>query len=189
DADLAALLRGIRQLVARVDDWRRVIDALRPHLQPVWQSLDPVQRARFLRHLRPYWEVVRHRVAPRAAEQLQQMQASGQLQIRAARLLRARWVPDGLETVIRERGREDVQTGHYDALIRATGLDTDVDRTSDPLIASMREAGLLRADPLGLGLDVDADFRVQDAAGLAVPGLYCVGPLLRGALWRSPPCP
>ncbi len=184
DADLGAVVRGVRQLAARLDDWRRVIDALRPHLQPLWRALEPQQRASFLRHLRPYWEVARHRVAPAVSDQIEQMRASGQLDIRAARLLRARWVPDGLETVIRERGSETVQTAHYDALIRATGLDTDVDRTSDPLVASMRESGLLRPDPLGLGLEVDAGFQVQDASGHPVEGLYCVGPLLRGALWE-----
>lgn len=69
-------------------------------------------------------------------------------------------------------------------MVRATGLDTDIDRTSDPLIAGMREAGLLRADPLGLGVDTDAQLRVRDGAGQVVPGLYCVGPLLRGRYWE-----
>lgn len=184
DADLRALLRGVRQLSVVVDDWRRVVDALRPHLQPLWQRLELSQRARFLRHLRPYWEVARHRVAPGAADQLAQLQDSGQLQVAAARLLRARWVPDGVEAVIRPRGGADAQTRRFDAVVRATGLDTDIDRTSDPLIAGMREAGLLRADPLGLGVDTDAQLRVRDGAGQVVPGLYCVGPLLRGRYWE-----
>lgn len=47
DADLRALLRGVRQLSVVVDDWRRVVDALRPHLQPLWQRLELGQRARF----------------------------------------------------------------------------------------------------------------------------------------------
>ncbi|WP_022970771.1 FAD/NAD(P)-binding protein [Xanthomonas maliensis] len=189
DADLRGLLRGVRQLSAVVDDWRRVVDALRPHLQPLWQRLTLAQRGRFLRHLRPYWEVARHRVAPGAAEQLQQLQASGQLKVVAARLLRARWVPDGVEAVIRARGAADAQTHRYQAVIRATGLDTDVDRTSDALIAGMREAGLLRADPLGLGLDTDAQMRVRDGSGQVVPGLYCVGPLLRGRYWEMTAVP
>ncbi|KHM94209.1 FAD-binding protein, partial [Xanthomonas vesicatoria] len=100
------------------------------------------------------------------------------------RLLRARWVPDGVEAVIRPRAAADARTQHFDAVIRATGLDTDIDRTSDPLIAGMREAGLLRADPLGLGVDTDAQLRVRDGAGQIVQGLYCVGPLLRGRYWE-----
>lgn len=184
EADLRTLLHGVRQLASVVDDWRRVTDALRPHLQPLWQRLDPLQRARFLRHLRPYWEAARHRVAPAVARQIAQLRESGQLRLRAARLLRARWTPEGLEAVIRDRGRNNVHSDRYDALVRATGLDTDVARSSDPLIAGMCESGLLRPDPLGLGLEVDERLRVRDAAGQAVPGLYCVGPLLRGTLWE-----
>lgn len=52
------------------------------------------------------------------------------------------------------------------------------------MIAGMREAGLLRADPLGLGVDTDAQLRVRDSTGQIVPGLYCVGPLLRGRYWE-----
>ena len=86
--------------------------------------------------------------------------------------------------MLRRRGEEQARTERYDVLIRATGLDTDIDRTSDPLIAGMREAGLVQPDPLGLGVLVDDDFRVRDAAGRAQPGLYCIGPLLRGSLWE-----
>ncbi|GHH54798.1 MULTISPECIES: FAD/NAD(P)-binding protein [Gammaproteobacteria] len=182
--DLAGVLRGVRQLMAVLDDWRRVIDALRPYLQPFWRGLGQPERARFLRHLRPYWEVARHRVAPEAYARLQILQKLGRLQIRAARLLRARLVEDGLEAVLRERGREQAVAERYDVLIRATGLDTDVDRTSDPLVSSLREGGLVRPDPLGLGLEVDPSLHVLDAAGAPVKGLYCVGPLLRGALWE-----
>lgn len=182
--DLAGVLRGVRQLTAVLDDWRRVIDALRPHLQPFWRGLSAPARARFLHHLRPYWEVARHRLAPDAYARLQILQKLNRLEIRAARLLRARLVEDGLEAVLRERGREQAYAKRYDVLIRATGLDTDVDRTSDPLISSLRDGGLIKPDPLGLGLQVDPTLHVLDAAGIAVKGLYCVGPLLRGALWE-----
>ncbi|HYG06252.1 MAG TPA: FAD/NAD(P)-binding protein [Stenotrophomonas sp.] len=182
--DLGAVLRGVRALVATGAPWRGAVDALRPHLQPLWRRLDARARSRFLRHLRPYWEAARHRVAPGAAQTLQALRDNGQLQLEAARLLRARWTPEGLEAVLRRRGEAESRTERYDVLIRATGLDTDIDRTSDPLIAGMREAGLLQADPLGLGVVVDADFRVRDAAGRTLPGLYCIGPLLRGMLWE-----
>lgn len=184
DGDLRGVVRAVRQLIAVSDDWRRPIDALRPHLQPFWRRLDVRQRARFLRHLRPYWEVARHRIAPTAEQTLQQLRDSGQLALQSARLLRARWTPEGLEVVLRGRSQDEARTERYDVLIRATGLDTDIDRTSDPLVAGMREAGLLRPDPLGLGVVVDEDLRAHDASGRAQSGLYAIGPLLRGQLWE-----
>ncbi|QDI04864.1 pyridine nucleotide-disulfide oxidoreductase [Xanthomonas cerealis pv. cerealis] len=182
--DLTGLVRSLRQLTTVVEDWRCVVDALRPHLQPFWKGLAPAARSRFLRHLRPYWEVARHRLAPAAATALAQMQQQGQLRIRAGRLLRARLGEHAVEAVIRDRASYSARTEDFDVLIRATGLDTDVARTSHPLIATMRDAGLLQADPLGLGLVVDARLQVRDGSGHPVAGLYCLGPLLRGGLWE-----
>ena len=182
--DLGALLRTLRQLSSLVDDWRRVIDALRPQLQPFWKGLDAAQRGRFLRHLRSHWEVWRHRVAPAVHAQLQELLASGQLQVRAGRLLRARLGDERVEALVRERGGGGTWTGHYDVLVRATGLDTDIERTTHPLIATLRDSGLIRADRLGLGVEADAELRLRDASGAPVRGLYCLGPLLRGQLWE-----
>ncbi|ALN78215.1 FAD/NAD(P)-binding protein [Lysobacter antibioticus] len=178
------VLRALRTLTPVVDDWRSLIDALRPHLQNFWRGVPMPQRASFLRHLRSYWEVVRHRIAPQLAEQLQALRESGQLQVRAGRLLRARRGDDAVEVLIRERGGSALHSERYDALIRATGLDTDVERTTHPLVAHLRESGLVAADPLGLGLKVSDRFEVLDNKGGAVRGLYAIGPLLRAQLWE-----
>ncbi|WP_267118530.1 FAD-binding protein, partial [Xanthomonas sacchari] len=97
---------------------------------------------------------------------------------------RARLGETAVEAVIRDRASSNARTEDFDVLIRATGLDTDVARTSHPLVATMRDAGLLQADPLGLGLQVDERLRVRDGSGHPVAGLYCIGPLLRGVLWE-----
>jgi uncharacterized NAD(P)/FAD-binding protein YdhS len=48
----------------------------------------------------------------------------------------------------------------------------------------LREAGLISADAQGLGVNVTDDLEVLDQHGDRIPGLYCVGPLLRGHLWE-----
>jgi uncharacterized NAD(P)/FAD-binding protein YdhS len=69
---VARLTRWLRhrleQAEARDIDWRAVIDGLRPHVQDLWRRLPVRERARFLRHLRPYWDVHRHRTAPEIAQ-------------------------------------------------------------------------------------------------------------------------
>lgn len=104
--------------------------------------------------------------------------------MRAGRLLRAGLRTDAVEAVIRARGSDHGEIEHYDHLIRATGLDTDVARTTHPLMTHLREAGLVTADALGLGIAVGARYEVLDAHGRAVPGLHCLGPLLRARLWE-----
>jgi uncharacterized NAD(P)/FAD-binding protein YdhS len=49
----------------------------------------------------------------------------------------------------------------------------------------MVRSGLTRTDPLGLGLDATLEGQVVDGQGSPSPGLYVVGPLLRGLRWES----
>jgi uncharacterized NAD(P)/FAD-binding protein YdhS len=182
--DIRQLVSALRSLSHVVADWRGAVDALRPHTQAFWRGLPTAERARFLRHVRSYWEVARHRVAPDVAELLNGLQTSGQLTVRAARLLRAGLRANSAEALIRERGKEQIQVEQYDYVIRATGLDTDILRTTHPLASHLREAGLISADEHGLGVNTTDDFEVLDQHGNSIPGLYCIGPLLRGHLWE-----
>jgi uncharacterized NAD(P)/FAD-binding protein YdhS len=53
--------RMVEAAVARGELWQLAIDSLRPHATGLWQALSPEDRARFVRTLRPYWDVLRHR--------------------------------------------------------------------------------------------------------------------------------
>lgn len=181
--DLSGLLRRIRAL-STVVDWRALVDALRPHTQAFWQGLPEPQRQQFLRHLRSYWEVARHRIAPAIAEQIDAMRAEGQLRVLAGRLVRAGIAENGVSVLLRERGATHVRHERYDVLLRATGLNTDVARTTHPLLAQLRESGTVAPDRHDLGLDTSDALEVVDAQGRPVPGLYCLGPLLRGRFWE-----
>jgi len=88
DLPLSGLLRWQRQQ-ARKLGWREAIDALRPATQALWREASPQQRRRFLRHLRPWWEVHRHRMAPAVADQVEALRANGQLVTTAGRLVSA----------------------------------------------------------------------------------------------------
>ncbi|MBF6023284.1 FAD/NAD(P)-binding protein [Lysobacter niastensis] len=182
--DLRQLVRTLRSLTPIVPDWRSPVDALRPHLQAFWRGLPEAQRATFLRHLRSYWEVLRHRLAPSLSNELEALRERGRLRIRAGRMLRARRGADAVEVSIRDRGFSHVSNESFDVLIRATGFDTDLERTTHPLMAHLREAGLVTADGHGLGVKASPRFEALDRHGVPVRGLYCLGPLLRGQLWE-----
>jgi uncharacterized NAD(P)/FAD-binding protein YdhS len=93
---------------------------------------------------------------------------------------------DEADNLVRTPGGGHVHAHNerFDMLIRATGFDTDVDRTTHPLMMHLRESGLATGDVLGLGLEVSRHYEVLNAYGRAVPGPYCLGPLLRGRLWE-----
>lgn len=180
---LSESLRRFRRHAAMAGDWRAAFDALRPTTQALWRAMDADQRARFLRHLRPWWDIHRHRLAPRVAEQLAAWRA-GRLEIRAGRLdallpagdeVEARWTP---------RGERQLLSRQVRWVINCTGPEGDVRRLRSPLVQSLLTGGLARPDPFGLGLDVTEDARLLDAQGRAQPRLYGVGPIARGALWE-----
>jgi uncharacterized NAD(P)/FAD-binding protein YdhS len=63
------------------------VDGLRPITQSTWQAFALPERERFVRHLQPYWDTHRHRVAPRVGRVLAEARASGQLHVFAGRLV------------------------------------------------------------------------------------------------------
>lgn len=182
--DLRSMVRQLRRAARDVDDWRRVVDALRPHIQPFWQRMDQRTRAQFLRHLRSHWEIHRHRIAPLLMDELDAMRASGQLVIRASRLQHAELAGEHVRLTLRDRGVTQPRHVQADVLIRAIGLDTDIVRTDHALIANLRDTGLIHPAAFGLGLETDTDSTVLDARRQPVTGLYALGPLVRGKLWE-----
>jgi uncharacterized NAD(P)/FAD-binding protein YdhS len=80
------LVRNVRGAASKIG-WRAAVDRLRPVTQLLWASASVEERRRFLRHLRPYWDVHRHRIAPSIAERIRNMVADGRLQFAAGKIL------------------------------------------------------------------------------------------------------
>ena len=107
---LASLCRAVRREARRAAaqgfDWRSAVDALRPHTQLLWQELAPADKRRFLRHLRSWWEIHRHRIAPSVAAQIGAARERGTLQILSGRLEEIAPADDGLLAGWRPRGSD-----------------------------------------------------------------------------------
>jgi uncharacterized NAD(P)/FAD-binding protein YdhS len=164
-------------------DWRSLFDSLRPEIQANWQGMDLEERRRFLRHLRPWWDVHRHRLAPILADRLEGWRA-GRLRIEAGRLMAVIERGGGLEAHWRPRGARTLRREEIAWVINGSGPEGDPRESRSPLIQSLLAAGLARADPLGLGMDTAEDGRLIGADGVAHPRLFAIGPVARGALWE-----
>ena len=173
-----ALWRWLRQRRARVG-WRAAVDSLRPHTHSIWQGLDADQQRRFLRHARPWWDVHRHRIAPEVASTIHSMIAEGRLEVMAGRVVSAQSSDRGLEVEIRRRGASSSKPLHFAYAFNCTGPLHSISRTRDPLLRSLLDAGLVRPDHLGMGLEVTEQSR-------AVGGerLWALGPLTKGRYWE-----
>jgi uncharacterized NAD(P)/FAD-binding protein YdhS len=180
---LSAMTRDVRARV-REGHWGEVIDGLRPHNQSVWKDATPAERGRFLRHLRAWWDVHRHRIAPEVGERVANLRATERLALAAGRIVRAEAAPAGVWVEWRPRGRKDAVRMRFDRVVNCTGPMADLERSSDPLLSTLFAHGRVRADANRLGLETDATLRVLDAEGRAHERLYAVGPTVKGVLWE-----
>lgn len=181
--------RHVAERAAAGSDWRDVFAALRPATPDLWMGLTQAERGRFLRHLRPWWDVHRHGAPPETAAEIERMLASGDLSVRAARILGYRPVAGEVEVTLRPRGAAETVRIHVHRVVNATGPSTDVRRIGDPLLDVLLSRGLLRPDPLGLGLETASDLALLDAAGRPSRFLYLVGPLLKADYWEATAVP
>jgi uncharacterized NAD(P)/FAD-binding protein YdhS len=163
--------------------WRSLMELYRPVTADLWATLDPEGQRRLLRHLRPWWDVHRHRLAPEVAARIDALVAADRLQILAGRIGRPRPAAGRLELSWRPRGQTGEGRLVGDRLIDCSGPGHAPQ--DDPLTGPLLAAGAARLHPNGLGLDLAPDGRILAADGRPQPGLFVLGPPARAAFWET----
>lgn len=175
-------LREARRLSGE-SGWRGVMEGLRPITARLWQEADDATRARLVRHLRPWWDVHRHRIADSIAAAVTALEAAGRLTVTAGRVSRIAQDANGVTLSFRPRSgpAQPPLTGRWLIDCTGPGHDPAKDALTGPLLA----AGRARLDALGLGLDLDPQGRVLGADGTPDPRLLVLGPPARAAFWET----
>jgi uncharacterized NAD(P)/FAD-binding protein YdhS len=190
---IAGLLRLVREQISqgreRGMEWQSVFDSLRPQVARIWQSLSEPQRRRFLRHVRPYWEVHRHRAAPQIAQPVAEQISSGQIQVHAGRITGYKEDGSRVKVTYHDRKSGKANPLHVDRVINCTGPESDCRRLDNRLIPSLLASGLSRPDPLFLGLDVSPDGALISRDGTTSDSLFAIGPIRKGSVWESTAVP
>jgi uncharacterized NAD(P)/FAD-binding protein YdhS len=115
------------------------------------------------------------------ADRIEAAQASGQLRVAVGRI-RDYEIRNGLIDVLyRPRGREALDTIRVARVVNCSGPGADYERIQEPLIRSLLSQGIVRPDPLRLGLDVTANCALLDRSGAISRRLFAVGPVTKGA--------
>jgi uncharacterized NAD(P)/FAD-binding protein YdhS len=179
----------IRRAAAAGVDWRAVIDSLRPFTQTIWREWSWEQRARFMRHLRPYWETHRHRLAPQVAARIEAAEKAGRVEFYAGRLESLKEVDGAAEAVFRRRGAGELQTLRVGKVINCTGPRTDYSKYQHPLLINLLARGLIDHDPLALGLHATPQGDVFRYRGEPSGWLFTLGAPLKGVLWECTAVP
>lgn len=167
-ADLAAATAEGRDLKAPFDDARDAASRL-------WPGFTEAEKGRFLRHLKPWYDTLRYRMVPQTGAVLARLEAAGRLRVRVARVAGVEAEGEGFRVRLVARGGPET-AARFDAVVNCTGpraLDDDA------FFAAVVRDGHARADPFGLGLEVDDLCRVLDAQGRAQADLRAYGLITR----------
>ncbi|MEH2389626.1 MAG: FAD/NAD(P)-binding protein [Nostoc sp.] len=181
----------LRQALTQQDaqDWRAVIDAMRPIIPELWQALPLPEQKRFLRHVKAYWEVHRHRIAEGIAEVMDAAMESGQLNHYAGRIQSCQELENGVNVSICERGTQKNILLQVKRIINCTGANCDYRRLQHPLVASIQEQRLIRPNILSMGIDTAPNGALIDADGNTSQMLYTLGTPRKGNLWETTAVP
>jgi uncharacterized NAD(P)/FAD-binding protein YdhS len=188
-ASLRRILAMTRDLARTVEteggDWREVVTFIR-HLAPaLWGRLPVSERRRFVRHLQSHWDIHRHRMPPQLGAHIASLRQCGMLKVNAGRIESV--LPDGerLRVTWRPRGTSATKLLTVDCLVNATGPNYALGTAADPLLNSLRTAGLVSEDPIQLGLRTAQQGACLDAQGHPSERLFYLGPMLRAEHWEA----
>lgn len=183
------LVRALRALTGdlqrRGGDWIDGVNAARAAAPELWQRMPDAERRRFLRHLRVYWDVHRHRIPPATGARLTRLRQAGRLQIHAGQVRAIEDAGGSLRVCWRPRGASSLRELTVDRVIDCSGSAGRLARTRDPLLRDLMAGGLAVPDSFGLGWLTATHGALIDRDGRAARHLYYLGPMLRAAHWEA----
>jgi uncharacterized NAD(P)/FAD-binding protein YdhS len=190
--DLRGLLAWIRARVraheARGEPWQLALDALRPHVTRLYRRLSPRDRARFVRSVRPYWDVLRHRAPADALGLVDALRRAGRLEVLAGRVVRCELEAGALDVelaLVNAPARRE----RYARIVRCIGPALEPSEAETPLVRALVASGLATADPAGLGIVTDEEGRVVEASGAPSERILAIGAVRRASSWETTSVP
>ncbi|HEY2475446.1 MAG TPA: FAD/NAD(P)-binding protein [Candidatus Cybelea sp.] len=181
---LRSFRRHVKDAARRGFDWRAVVDAVRPEAEAIWKRVPVTEQRRFEKHLRTHWERHRHRAPQQVVAVRERYRRSKRLATHAGQIAGMR---DGIVTLaLRDGAYARVRP---DWIVNCTGLAGAAALAKDPLIADLLAGGLISASPGGLGLHTNARLAAFGATHLPTPGLWIVGPPVRGSRFEATAVP
>ncbi|MFI5895888.1 FAD/NAD(P)-binding protein [Actinoplanes sp. NPDC051513] len=174
--NLRDLVRAVRVAAAGAEDWRAVVDGLRPSIDRIWTSLTEAEQETFLRHLARPWECHRHRMAPSVGARVDALRDEGRFEVRAGGIRSVTAPPAGGVLVELEAGVQ-----WFGAVVNCAGPGR-LPASAGAFVNSLLNDGHARIGPHGLGLDIDVQGRIAD-------NLWLIGPLRRGRSWETTAVP
>jgi uncharacterized NAD(P)/FAD-binding protein YdhS len=84
----------------------------------------------------------------------------------------------------RGRGENTERRLQVAKIVDCTGIVKNPLYTANPALRSLLDQGLVRIDPLQIGVEVTAECALVDQFGVPSERLFAIGPLTRAAFWE-----
>jgi uncharacterized NAD(P)/FAD-binding protein YdhS len=186
------LLKQIRAAVRTAHeqdvDWRAVIDSLRPVTNDIWQQLAPAEQQRVLRHLKTWWDIHRHRMAPEIGAKIQDALARRRLIVYAGRLGQLQASESGLqaELLLRTGSRLCLP---IERVINCTGPDSSYRATNNAFLRFLLDHGYAVPGRNQRGLQTTAQGELVGSQQQNWDWLLTLGPPRFGGLFETTAVP
>jgi len=165
-----------------------LIDSLRPHIQRIWLHFTTREKQQFIRHLKPYWEKVRHRLPVDMHQKIDVLRKSGLFQPCKGSIISVKELNGVCEVVLNCSG--ELKTIRVSRIINCTGPDPDITRQGNALLNNLVQKETIIQGPCGMGINADHKTgRVIAAGNFHKTNLYVIGSNLKGVLWESTAVP
>jgi uncharacterized NAD(P)/FAD-binding protein YdhS len=179
------MLLWVRYLMRKNPEvpWSVIIDGLRPYTQKIWLQWIVSDKQYFLKKIRPYWEIARHRIPSASSEQLNNMMEKGQLVLKKGTIEEASVSSNGIEILYRSERRLNSQV--FQKVINCTGPESNYRKVRFPIIVDLIARGKVKIDELGLGIKCTPEGRIINDQGEVEQGIWCIGPMRKAVLWET----
>ena len=149
-------------------EWQDIADSVRLQASSIWNSWTPSERKQFLRHLKSWWEVIRHRVPLTVHQKLLSDLESKRLTVLAARVISIDKKGNETEVEFRLRGQSVSRKESYDQVLSARGVTI-----------SQRLAGSIKKIP-----NVEVCENHFGYLNRGAERLWIIGPASKTAFWE-----
>jgi len=187
-SDILNILKDLRAGIADSKkqgvDWQQVINSLRDDTPAIWRGLSPESKRLFLRRLKPFWEIHRHRMPIDSARIIDEMKQTGKLEILHGKKDRI-VIEAGRFAFIFTQPGLGIRSVAINHVINCTGPAGNYSGYGNQLIRHLLSRGWMKQDELGLGIETGYSGEIITASGNALPNAFAVGPLRKATEWES----
>ncbi|WP_461452632.1 FAD/NAD(P)-binding protein [Mucilaginibacter sp.] len=178
-----------RKIAVKLDQsFYPLIDSLRPCVQKLWHGFNLTEKQQFIRHIKPFWEKVRHRLPTEQYNRMEDLLKSGKLVTHKGRIVSINESGNKALTTLNIDG--ELKEFIFSRVVNCTGPETDIRKIDDLLLNNLSKKGWICPGPCNLGINACPDNgNIITINGDIKVNITVIGNQLKGILWESTAVP